>query len=628
MRFRLILAAILSALLFACSESSSTAPGTETPSLSFISFESCDTDSLSDSSHMAFITRKSSADTLVVDSLALADGFSLYLAADNDPVDPALGPKIGADSAIAVRGADSVRLVVLNAKNVIDAVWTVRWKDTGAGSSSSAAGKSSSSSAAALSSSSAKAASSSSVQSSSSAKAVSSAAASSSSSAKTAAESSSSAASSSAVAVSSSAKSSAKSISVLQLTVNGSNLVNVQDPVLKKISVTLSSRNALDSVQVKRLTVSAGATCDLPTATNLLFTDPLNSGIATYSFKITAEDGSSDTWSIEATYPLGAKLSDLAFTGGTVTVTGNKVYVEVPYGTDISAITLAPLDTANDLRDWKTLYFVDATGALAMYTVKAGYQLPGSDFSARDNSFWATTSDAMATEGKSTVALITHYKFTSSASLTENGSSITLSTKEVVCAWGMIEGAEIPGGWKMATGAYFAGTFSGTDAKNIYDVDYSSGTPSIGNSDISKLMTFGKPFSARPDSFAVTYSYTHVANTSSDYPQKDLIYVMLVSADNKVVATGAIIDDASVATTTKRVALSYGADPDGLLTGGYPVASGLTLGTGTENVASIHIMFASSAYAHVVAGGAAGSSGKYRGGENSELVLDQFKLVY
>src|SRR5574344_1245519 len=610
MRFRLILAAILSALLFACSESSSTAPGTETPSLSFISFESCDTDSLSDSSHTAFITRKSSADTLVVDSLALADGFSLYLAADNDPVDPALGPKIGADSAIAVRGADSVRLVVLNAKNVIDAVWTVRWKDTGAGSSSSAA------------------ASSSSVQSSSSAKAVSSAAASSSSSAKTAAESSSSAASSSAVAVSSSAKSSAKSISVLQLTVNGSTLVNVQDSVLKKISVTLSSRNALDSVQVKRLTVSAGATCDLPTATNLLFTDPLNSGIATYSFKITAEDGSSDTWSIEATYPLGAKLSDLAFTGGTVTVTGNKVYVEVPYGTDISAITLAPLDTANDLRDWKTLYFVDATGALAMYTVKAGYQLPGSDFSARDNSFWATTSDAMATEGKSTVALITHYKFTSSASLTENGSSITLSTKEVVCAWGMIEGAEIPGGWKMATGAYFAGTFSGTDAKNIYDVDYSSGTPSIGNSDISKLMTFGKPFSARPDSFAVTYSYTHVANTSSDYPQKDLIYVMLVSADNKVVATGAIIDDASVATTTKRVALSYGADPDGLLTGGYPVASGLTLGTGTENVASIHIMFASSAYAHVVAGGAAGSSGKYRGGENSELVLDQFKLVY
>ncbi len=625
MRFQLILAAILSALLFACSESSSTAPREETPSLSFISFESSDTDSLSDSSHTVFITRKSSADTLVVDSLALADGYSLYLAADNDPVDPALGARIGADSAIAVPGVDSVRLVVLNAKNVIDAVWTVRWKDIGAGSSSSAAGKNSSSSVAGKSSSSAKAASSGSAQSSSSAVVESSSAKSSSSAT---GESSSAAASSSAGAVSSSAKSSAKSISVLQFSVSGSNLVYTLDSVQKKISVTLSSRNALDSVQVKRLTVSAGATCGLPTATNLSFVDPLNSGIATYSFKITAEDGSSDTWSIEATYPLGVNLSDLAFTGGTVAVTGNKIYVEVPYGTDISAITLSPLDTANDLRDWKALYFVDATGALAAYSVKAGYQVPGSDFSARDNSFWATTSDAMATQGSATVAVITHYKFTSSASLVENGSSISLSTKEVVCAWGMIEGAEISGGWKMATGAYFAGTFSGADAKNIYDVDYSSGTPSTGASDISKLMTFGRPFTARPDSFAVTYSYAHVANSSSDYPQKDLIYVMLVSADKKVVATGAIIDDASVETTTKRVALSYGADPNGLLTGGYPVASGLTLGSGTEEVARIHIMFASSAYAYVVAGGAAGSSGKYRGGENSELVLDQFKLVY
>jgi hypothetical protein len=39
-------------------------------------------------------------------------------------------------------------------------------------------------------------------------------------------------------------------------------------------------------------------------------------------------------------------------------------------------------------------------------------------------------------------------------------------------------------------------------------------------------------------------------------------------------------------------------------------------------------MFASSAYAHVVAGGAAGNSGKYRGGENSSLTLDDFKLIY
>ena len=79
---------------------------------------------------------------------------------------------------------------------------------------------------------------------------------------------------------------------------------------------------------------------------------------------------------------------------------------------------------------------------------------------------------------------------------------------------------------------------------------------------------------------------------------------------------------------TRRVELSYGKDPFGLLDGGYAVAEGLTLGTGDEDVTAIHVMFASSAYAHVVSGGTAGNSGKYRGGENSALVLDLFKLIY
>ena len=52
------------------------------------------------------------------------------------------------------------------------------------------------------------------------------------------------------------------------------------------------------------------------------------------------------------------------------------------------------------------------------------------------------------------------------------------------------------------------------------------------------------------------------------------------------------------------------------------------MGTGNENVATIHVMFASSAYAFVVAGGTLGNDNKYRGGENSKLVVDDFKLVY
>lgn len=253
-------------------------------------------------------------------------------------------------------------------------------------------------------------------------------------------------------------------------------------------------------------------------------------------------------------------------------------------------------------------------------------QLPGTDFSAR-NDFWATTSDAMATEGAAVVALITNYRVSSDANLENSGSAMELSTKEVTCAWG-VSSAVVPGGWKMAGGYYYTGTYSGSTAFSIYDQAYTDGTPSTDCSDITKDMTFGKPFTARPTAFTVKYSYSHVANKSSDYPQKSLVYVMLVGKGGKVVATGAFSDDASVEMNTRTVTLSYGKDPFGLLSGGYPVAEGLTLGKGDEDVTSIHVMFASSAYAHNVCGGTAGNDGKYRGGENSALVLDDFKLVY
>lgn len=244
-------------------------------------------------------------------------------------------------------------------------------------------------------------------------------------------------------------------------------------------------------------------------------------------------------------------------------------------------------------------------------------QLPGSDFSAR-NDFWATTSDAMAT--KKTSAAIT---VSSEANLAFDGGMATITTREVGGAFTII-----PGSWKMAGGFYFAGSYAGETALDIYEQGSDGGTPSTGCSDISKDMTFGKPFTARPTAFTVKYSYSHVANKSTDYPQKSLVYVMLVGKNGKVVATGAFSDEASVEMKSRTVELSYGKDPFGLLSGGYPVAEGLSLGTGEEDVTSIHVMFASSAYAHVVCGGTAGNSGKYRGGENSSLVLDDFKLIY
>lgn len=329
-----------------------------------------------------------------------------------------------------------------------------------------------------------------------------------------------------------------------------------------------------------------------------------------------AEESSSSEMP-ESSSSEAVKLSELSVAKGTVTVKDSLVYVEVPYGTDISKVNLLPLDTVNDLRHRVTMEFSDDSGKVATYSVVAGVQLPGSDFSAR-NDFWATTSDAMAT--KTTSAAI---KVSSKANLEFDGGMATVTTREVEGSFLFIDGS-----WKMAGGFYFSGEYAGETALDIYEQGSDGDTPSTGDSYIANDMSFGKPFTARPVAFELRYSYHHETGKSSDYPQKNLVYVMLVGKNGKVVATGAFSDDASVDMKNRTVNLSYGKDPFGLLSGEYPVAEGLSLGKGDEDVVAIHVMFASSAYAHVVSGGTLGNDDKYRGGENSALVLDDFKLIY
>lgn len=250
--------------------------------------------------------------------------------------------------------------------------------------------------------------------------------------------------------------------------------------------------------------------------------------------------------------------------------------------------------------------------------VAEGPQLPGTHFDSWDKSFWGSTSDAMA-KAKTAAAI----KIEAPANAVFEKSMVTLTSSNVVGSFIGIEGS-----WKLAGGFYFAGSYSGTTALNIYQQGYTSGTPDASYaSDLSKDMTFGRPFSARPVSFDVTYSYNHIVGKNSTYPQRGLIYVVLVSEDNKIVASGAIVKTESSDLTKETVELQYGSDA-GLLGKGYAGINDLELGTGEEEVASIRVMFASSAYAFVVDGGALGNSGKYRGGEGSQLTIDEFKLNY
>lgn len=345
------------------------------------------------------------------------------------------------------------------------------------------------------------------------------------------------------------------------------------------------------------------------------------------------DSSSSSSWQSSSSEMAQLTLADLQpiVNGDTlknaVTVNGDKILINVPYssslGNALSQVRFVGMDSVLDLRTAKTLNLLSADSVLTAYRVIAGVQVLGSDFTKREDAFFATTSDAMATEGS--VQVVANYTFTATANLVENGESISLSSEIVSCAWAGILGAK-----KLATGIYFAGTYAGQNAMNIYDVNYTSGTPSTDLSDISSQMTFGREFTARPSAFELTYSYVHVANSNSSYPQKALAYVILVSKDSKAVAIGAFTLDAS-AEGTSTTELSYGADPDAVLSAGYVGTSDLTLGTGREDVASIRVVFASSAYAHVVAGGTTVMNDpaiEYRGGEGSTLTLENWKLIY
>lgn len=468
-------------------------------------------------------------DSLVIDSLALPGSSSLYLAADDDLVDPALGEKLVPGTVISTKDTNQFSIVALDSYNRIAGVWLVVWKLPETPKSSD-----------------------------------------------------------SKVASSGDAKSSSSETA--------------------DSAGSSETGSSLDS----SAGTSSGSSSDSSSG---------ESGTSGGSSESAGGDSSSseenDSSSSEAAQPQAVKLADLSVDGGTVTVEGSKVYVEMPYGSDLSSIQLIPLDTTNNLIRPVEMEFEDADGNVGTYSVVAGVQLPGSDFSAR-NDFWATTSDAMATKKSSAAITVS-----SSANLEFNGGMATITTREVEGSFLFIDGS-----WKMAGGFYFSGEYTGQTALDIYEQGSDGGTPSTGDSYIAKDMTFGKPFTARPTAFEIKYSYNHVANSSANYPQKSLVYVMLVGENGKVVATGAFSDNANAGMAERTVQLSYGADPFGLLSGGYAIADGLTLGTGDEDVISIHVMFASSAYAHVVAGGTAGNSGKYRGGENSSLTLDDFKLIY
>lgn len=329
---------------------------------------------------------------------------------------------------------------------------------------------------------------------------------------------------------------------------------------------------------------------------------------------------SSEESSSSEEVPLGVLLSDfgVATRDSSITITGTKIYVEVPYGTDLTAIKVLPMNTVADLTRPVEMEFVDASGTLQTYSVVAGMQLPGSDFNARVDSIWATTSDAMETVSDDI------YKIGMVVDKVESKKNMFLSNGEMTVSSELVKASfiGIAGGKKLAGGFYYTGTYpKDNSAVHIYERGYTSGTPGTDDSDISLDMTFGKKFAARPSSFHVKYDYVHKKNKNDT--QMGLIYVVLLAEDNKtIVASGAVKMTADESEEID-VDLTYGSD-SGLMSSGYVGTSDLLTVNETKEVAYICVMFASSALAHEVASG----ESNYRGGEGSSLTISQFRLNY
>lgn len=424
--------------------------------------------------------------------------------------------------------------------------------------------------------------------------------------------------SSSSEEVSSSSLSNEKMLKSIDIKVDGKSASVNRNDFDRILSLNLSSSSELELAQVRSISVSERAVATVPVNKNLEFTKA-SDFVYELAFEIIAEDGSKDIWKIQANVPKGVLLKNFKVKDGSVSIDGRKVYVEVPYDTDLHNLTVLPMDTVADLINPVEMKFVDDFGELNTYMVVAGKQLPGTNFKERDPSgFWATTSDAMANS-----VITAAINVTADENLTFSQEGATLTSKVISGSFISIDGA-----WKLAGGFYFTGEYNGTTSVDIYDQGNTGGTPSTGISNILNDMVLGRAFNARPMGFDVEYSYVHKAGSNDEFPQKCLIYVMLESADNQIVAAGVITEDADKNMGSVHVDLTYGSDAN-LLNSGFPIKPGLSVGKADEEVAYIHVMFASSAYAHNVSGSAfIKNESNYRGGEGSELTVKNFKLVY
>lgn len=309
---------------------------------------------------------------------------------------------------------------------------------------------------------------------------------------------------------------------------------------------------------------------------------------------------------------------------------------DLDFRTDLTALELSEIElsegaTANievgefyDLGVGVQVTVTNANDESEAYTVKAGYQLPGSNFNTwkSDNvtpdSIWGNANTILTTTEKITSGSMIGAKIQTSSALT-----------------------------KMASGSLYTADFN---PKGV-------GTLSMASSstwpDGNELLDFGKPFNARPEFMEVKFSYEGKGDSCD-------IYILLEnrtgdknvnrkSSDvNKLVASAwfrstkadnsgrenpdvvSVSEPDENKMRTLRLKLQYGEPLAGSpiensstfntkleSSNKSAINNGLVQGTGDEPVTHIRVVFASSA-----------DGNHYKGTKGATLVIDEMKLIY
>lgn len=346
-------------------------------------------------------------------------------------------------------------------------------------------------------------------------------------------------------------------------------------------------------------------------------------------------ESSASTVSADAPKILSLKIASM-----NATIDSGKIHIHLdtlPFLADLSNLELTELELsegatceshktgeAYDFGAGQEIVVKNSDGESTTYIVKAGYQIPGSDF----NDWKGNDIIPDSLWGNANTLLTTTEKYTS----------------------GSMTGA------KIATSALLGKTASGS----LYTADFNPnnvGTLSMANSstwpDGNELINFGKHFNARPEYAEVKFSYDGSGDSCD-------IYILLESRDgdkninrgsddiNKLVASAwyrsttddntgrenpdvvSISDKDENGMRTLRLKFRYGTPLENSpiensstfatslqSTNKSAIDNSLTQGEGKESVTHIRVVFASSA-----------DGNHYKGVKNATLIIDDLKLIY